>query len=427
MGRIITFLVFSVAFLFSCKKETAPPPVIEIFSPSHLSGWSVGDSIHVVANVQSSIDLEYIEINLLNTDLINVNPVLSILPNGSNFSINEYYSISNSNIESGQYYLMIEASNGDATERKYVNISLSSIPKRSLALIAYGYETGLQTHIYKVDSLLQSQQFKELNGDFAGGAVNSENQNIYSIGKYTGSFFSIDASSGAINNEIPAIINPPFPYFNCISYQNKDLLLGLYEGYINGYYGNGNLKFSYLVSLFRPEKLKYDGTYILGSFQYHTGGAKAFGVIYEISGMVKDIVFTSFDVVDFFRVSGELVLVFANNGTQSEVYTLNTNTLIFTQIGSFDSGNIYSATDCGNNTFVLSHNNGLVAYNYNSNTSSDFYLGAKNGILTFDEVDERLYLSSGKEIYSYTWPGAVESGPLVMPDSIRDIHILYNR
>lgn len=427
MNRFFKLLIILVLILSACVKKTAPPPVIEIFSPSHLSTWQVEDSIYVQAQIESSIALTYIEIHLLNTNQISVNPVLTIYPEGNSKSLNLNYAISNTSIESGQHYFMIEASNGEAEEKAYVNIMISSIPKQSLCLIAYGYESGSLTHIYKVDSLLTQTQFKELNGDFDGGAINSENQVIYSIGKYSGSFYSINAQSGAIINEIPAIINPPFPYFNTLSYQNNLLLIGLYEGYINGYFGNGNLKFSYIVDLFRPKKLKYDGKYILGSFEYQSGGAAAFGVIWEISGLVKDMVFTSFETVEFFRVEGDLVLIFANNGINSEVYTLNTQNMVVTKIKTLPAGDIYSAVQCSTDDFIISHVNGLLIYNYGNNTYADFYSGAKKGELCFDEVDERLYLSSGKEIYSYTWPGAIESGPLVMPDSIRDIHILYNR
>jgi len=427
MSRITAIIAILIFALCSCVKETAPPPQIQIFSPSHLSDWGVGDSIFVQAQVNSSIDLEYIEINLLNTSQISVNPVQTLYPGGSSYAINTYYPVTNSALESGQHYFMLEASNGDATERAYVNIMLSGIPKRSMALVAYGYDAGSLPHIYKVDSLLQESLFKELSGDFKNGAVNPKDQLVYSIGEYSGSFYSIDAQSGTIINEIQATINPPFPYFTGISYTNSLVLLGLYEGYIKGYYGNGALKFSYLMSLFRPQKLKYDGTYILGSFEYYSGGAPAFGVIYEISGAVKDILFTAFETVDFFRASGDLVLIFGNNGSQSNVYTLNTNSMIITQIHAFDAGKIYSVTQTGSETYVLSHDNGLIYYNFGSNNSSSFYSGAKKGILCYDEVDERLYLSSGNEIYSYTWPGAAESGPLLMPDSIRDIHILYNR
>ena len=427
MNRFFKLLLVLFPLITSCVKEKAPPPLIEIFSPAHLSGWDSGDSIYVQAQVTSSINLEYIIINLLNTSQISVNPVQTIYPSGNSHSINVNYALSNTGIESGQYYLMIEAANADATERAYVNVMISGVPKRSMALIAYGHETGSPTHIYKVDSLLQQTQFKELSGDFKEGAVNSENQTIYSIGEYTGSFYSINASSAAIINEIPAIVNPPFPYFCSISYTNSLLLTGLYEGYMKGYYGNGSQKFSYFLESYSPLKLKYDGNYILGSFEYHYGEIPAFGVIFEISGFIKNVVFITFKPVDFYRITSDLVLIFANNGTNSYLYTLNTQNMVITKIKTLPTGNLYSVTQCGISNFIMSHDNGLMIYDFGSNTYADFYPGAKTGQLCFDEVDERLYLSSGKEIYSYTWPGAVEGGPLTMPDSIRDIHILYNR
>lgn len=427
MTKILILLSFIILITSSCKEKEFPPPFIEVYSPSHLQSYTIGDSISINANISSQSMLEFIKISLVNTNLINVNPVMSISPTAENYSLTLQYPISNTSISSGQYYLIIEAANSSASEKAYISINISSIPKRSLSLIAFSYETGNPVHIYKIDSLLQSTQFSELSGDFGGGAVNPVSQYLYCMGKYTGPLRTIDANSGSIIDEIPAVIQTPFPYYNCISWENNLLMVGLYDGYINGYFNNSNLKFSYLIEHFRPQFIKYDGTYLLGSFNYQSNNAPSVGAIYEISGYIKDILFTAYSIIDLYRVSGDDVLLFTMNGAQAELYTLDTYNMIITFKKALPSGYIHSVANLGNSKYLISHDNGLIIYDYISNISSNFYLGAKSGKLCYDEVDERIYLSSEKEIYSYTWPGAQESGPLNLPDSIKDIHILYNR
>ena len=427
MAKTLKLLALIILFASSCKEDEVPPPFIEVYNPSHLQSYAVGDSISISASISSGSILEYIKISLVNTNLINVNPVMSIYPETENYSLTVKYPISNTAISSGQYYLIIEAVNSSSSEKAYTSINISSIPKRSLSLIAFSYENGNPIHIYKVDSLLQFTEFSELSGDFGGAAVNPVSQYIYCMGKYTGPLRTIDANNGSIIDEIPAVIQTPFPYYNCINWENNLLMVGLYDGYIKGYFNNTNLKFSYLINHFRPQFIKYDGTYLLGSFFYQTNNAPGVGIIYEISGYIKDILFTAYSIVDMYRVSGNNVLLFTMNGSQAELYTLDTYNMIITIKKTLASGEIYSVCDLGNNKYLMTHDNGLIIYDYISNTSSDFYPGTKPGKLCYDEIDEKVYLSFEKEIYSYTWPTAQESGPLNLPDSIKDIHILYNR
>lgn len=426
--RKVFLVLFLVPVLLSCKKDTGEPPVLQVFSPSDFLICGVGDTLSVSGNVQSASSVDYVKIVLTNYNYVTMCPAITIYPTTENYTFNSEYILSNQNLESGNYFLLIEAVNQYGYDRVYLHLSVSGIPKESRSLMAFCYEkSNGNTHIYKVDSLLLYSLFKQIPGDFYEGAISSADQLIFSMGRYNGNLEFIDASDGSIVQQIDVINNPPFPYFESLTYSNGRLIVAYYDGRIDGYSGNGSYKFSYSVENYRAKRVRYDGTYLLAVLEYYIGGSMYVGVIWENSGFLKDVIYTTYSVEDLYRVIGNDVAVFCNESNQPTVKTLNTYYMNITQRKILPAGIIYSVVQVNSDRYLISHSDGILVYDYNSNTSNEIGNATLFGKMVYDETDNIIYMASGRDINAYSYPAGNWIGTLVLPDSIRDIQILYNR
>lgn len=424
---VILFFII-IASVSSCREETYEPPFIQMYAPYENTVACTGDTLQVSGSVSSAVPVTYIKIALLSSNYIQACPSLTINPNTENYSISNEYVLSNTALETGVYYLYIEAGNGYGASTRYIKLTVSGIPKESRSLIVFCHETANNdVKIYKVDSLLNFSLFKQLPDDFQEGAVNSQDQLIYSMGCYEGNLYSMDAASGSIVDQIDAVIDPPFPYFESMSYNNNLLLVGYYDGRIQGYFGNGNLKFMYSVDDCRLHHARYDGTYLLSVLEYYTGGYFYTGAIFESSGLLKDMVYGDYNVVDLFRVSGNDVVMFCNKGTQPCVRTLNTYSMIITQIKNLPAGTISGVTQIDCDRYLISHADGLFVYSFDNNAYAEIGNATAFGDVVYDETDDIIYLSEGKNIQAYSYPAGVHIGTVALPDSVKDLEILYNR
>jgi len=424
----LLFLFSVCALIFSCQKEIHNPPFIKIYSPLENTQVDIGDTLNISGTISSNTPITYVKIALLTTGYSQVCPAITLYPNTQNYSFNAEYIISNTNIESGIYYLYIEASNDYEKSSKYIKLAVSGIPKKSLCVIAFCHEKAKNdVKIFKVDSLLNSSLFKQLPKDFKGGAVNSKEQIIFSMGHYKGNLYSIDAESGIITNQINAIINPPFPYFESISYTNNLLLVGYYDGKIQGFYENGNLKFVYSVDNCRLKHARFDGTYILAVLEHFTGAYYYTGLIYEMSGLLKGKIQTNYKIIDLFSVNQNDVVLFCNASSQPSVRTLNKNTMVITHLKNLPDGQIKSVAQINNQNFLISHSDGLYVYSFTNNTYSKIGSTSLSGEVLFDSIDNLIYMSDGKKLYSFSYPSGNQLGTTELPDSIKKIEILYNK
>lgn len=423
----ILFLL-TLIFVSSCREETYEPPFIQMFSPSENGMAQTGDTLQVKGSISSAIPITYIKIVLLTSTYIQSCPAITIYPNSTNYNLNTEYIISNNNLLSGTHYLFVEAGNDYASGSRFIKLTISGIPKESKALFAFCHETANDhVKIFKVDSLLNYTLFKQLPDDFQEGAVNSQDQLIYSMGLFEGNLYSLDATDGNILHQVNAIINPPFPYFESLYWGNNLLVVGYYDGRIEGYFGNGNLKFVYSVENFRLHKVSFDGLYLLSVLEYYTVTEYCAGAIYEFSGLLKDMIFVNYEIVNFYRASGNDVVLFCNDALQPSVKAFNTYTMVITHIKNLPAGTIQSVTQIDDDKFLICHSNGFLLYSFDNNSYAETGSGSTSGEIVYDETDNIIYLSEGKNISAYSYPTLQHIGTVVLSDSIKDLEILYNR
>jgi hypothetical protein len=142
------------------------------------------------------------------------------------------------------------------------------------------------------------------------------------------------------------------------------------------------------------------------------------------------MIYTKFiqtDVVELLHANGDNVLVFSNSNGQGEisVYDGSDNSIYMTH--SFPDGTFKEAATMDSDNYLVATSVGLYWYRLSNNSLTPFVAKQINGQVACDNTSQLVYTSSGKMLEVYTFPFAtlVESYPL--PDSLADLHLVFNK
>ena len=258
----ILLLLSFIIFLNSCEKITDEQvPLISISSPYNNQQINGNDTVFITGSISDNNVVKSVSISLRNSNDIPVLPTISYTPNEKDFSFNTPYFFDDLHMPSGQYYFSIQASDGNNTTSKYINISYGEIPKTRTGVFFYD-NSGNSTSIYQLNAN-SANLFKTVNSDFLGGAANSYGQQLISVGQYNAKIMAYDISTGSLvwNTAYP---NSSVPYYTNIFFHDKELYVGIRNGEIRAYNSNGSpTYFSNVQTNYYPENgLVHDNVFI---------------------------------------------------------------------------------------------------------------------------------------------------------------------
>src|SRR4029077_13198750 len=124
MVRKSTVAVLLLAIIFfSCKKsKDVGSPSVQINTPATLSTFNVFDTIKVNAHVSDANQLTVVSIYIINSQGVQVLPSSSVAITSHNMTFTSPYILSDIHMLSGQYNIVIYASNGTNTTYAYRQI-----------------------------------------------------------------------------------------------------------------------------------------------------------------------------------------------------------------------------------------------------------------------------------------------------------------
>ena len=128
-----TFLIL----LVGCKKEKDTHiPVITYYSPQHNQAFNVLDTVLVEALITDQKMITSVKVNLTNEEFITVSEARSFSPNTNSYELKTKLAIDDEALESGTYYVLIRADNGDNFKNKYQQILIQGTEQEFVQLLA---------------------------------------------------------------------------------------------------------------------------------------------------------------------------------------------------------------------------------------------------------------------------------------------------
>ena len=416
-------LVLFMCFV-SCDKDDSIPPIVVVNAPLSLSSFNVFDYITIQGKATDETNIEWVEIKLLNNNLISVAEQIVLYSTDLEFDFNANLLINDIHLNSGNYFLKIAVSDGRNITTSYVELLLSAIPL--VLKNTYVVSANINSfNLYEVSGS-NSTFIESFPGNYQSSISNSYNQYLFFGSDQAG--YGYDPEFNYIPWEIESVFSP-YNYFNRAIYSEEDHLnyMSHGNGSIKGYDDNGNVIYSCLMNVNEyPENILVHQQKIFAEV-YYTSFNRDLVVYFKGSGLESHRLALNKDVVKLIPKSTDELYLFTNNGNVSElfIYTSSVNGLWSPH--SLPNGVVYDAVSISDNELIIAHQTGLLRYTYSNNSLVTIVSSSMPfNKVKYDELNGVVVASSGNELRYYSNLGN-PLGIVNNPEPIEDFHFYYNK
>ncbi len=431
-SRLIFFLLAAIMLscgLFSCRiQENGSPPVILPERPLSGSAYNVTDTIYVKATVTDDSPLLYIKVVL--NDNQN-RPVLTpiILQSPKNPSVlNLAYPIDDPALETGEYELNIQASDGENTSNTFIRISITGIEKEFQGTILV---TRPASNLIRAWTYHDSTGFREVisyQGDYAGSALNSTHKLLYLSGSSQSDLIAVSLNNNQIAWQIPVVMQPSNRWFESVAYQSPYLLVSYNEGYVKGFDHKGVTVFT--TSDTDPEypllaTLSENG--LVACLQNRKTGTCALDLFYVPGGTIMTRVSPVPRAVALLPATSHEMLLFGNQDQSARIDVFNDQNRTLSNLKTLPNDSIFSVAAMDADNYLLSGLSGIYWYRYSTNSIVTFTDEMPRARIKCETVGMEVYAALGNAVRIYSFPEALLKKTISSPDPILDIHLLYNK
>jgi hypothetical protein len=423
------FVILSMTFFSSCKKNFESDSVIKISSPLSGEYFNAGDTIHVMADISNDNQLTSVTVRLLNTAYIAAGPDYTFPVSANSYSLNFQYIIDNIYLETGNYLVDVIASDGQHQTNAYVSIHINELPKERKAIYILSAIDSFSFHVSKLDSLNNPISIINVTGDYSGSAIYSINHELFTIGKYTGSFNAFDLNNNSQLWQKPAL-HLPISTFQNLVFSDDIIYASYYDGNIKGYDKNGSQKFAVQQQgFFIPDKIYKNDNYFFSEIYYPSIQQNKIGVFYLVTGAPRQEATVDLHLKNMYTLDQNRLLLFGNdllNGQgKIEVYNISGNGT--TSIHTIPTGSLNNVVQVDNTHYFISHSEGIYLYDYSLNSLTPFVSGLPVYSLEYDDIDQELFSCSGNQVQVYNSVTAGFQYTITNVDSVMDVKVLYNK
>jgi hypothetical protein len=417
--------------LFSCKKDqdvTAPKVIFS--SPLENQSFNVYDYVNVKATVTDETRLESLSVTLLDAGHIPVHTTVPVTVSSPSMDLSMQYLLDNIHLESGIYFIMVTASDGEHDAHAYRQIYISAIPKQLKAVYVLSSTSSAQTNLSYIDSTFSNIiPFHTFSGDYLGSGISSYHQEAFVCGHYTGAFSGLDLQF-SLNRFSFAAIPSSAPYYTGFRNDEQRSYIARYDGAIRGYDRDGAGTFTAsAISGYYARQLFINGDRLLAEEKDQTSSAKKLVVYFNTGGQEKSCILPQ-DVVEFCEKDNTDIFVFGNTAGQGviQLYDRTNNNLWSPYPFPLAVGSILSALKLDADTYLIAHSNGTIyKYQYSINSLTTYLTGFTALKLKMDDVNGVLYVMEANKISTFAYPSLSTVNSITSAESILDIHLLYNR
>ena len=423
-------LLLLLLAVFSCREDEVFTNIdIAINAPYESQSFVFGDTLKVEAHLNSSKTILNISLQVYNEDFVPAGTVLNIPCTSNTITIKEFYPLDTDYKYDGTYYLKLTAFNETGSSKFWRKIKINDI-SRILKGLTVHCKSNQASDFYYVDALNQYSVTplfsKPTDVDFS--AVCNRPSLVFVSGSYFEPLEAIDPETGEVQFTIPAIHNPPEPWFTGVQFVSDKLFVMYYNGQIKLYYPNGSQfqTISPIGSLF-PVYAEKTGNYYLVIRQNKIGLQYSLAVHYSSTTALKHSLNLSFTPLSVLPGPDNNFYVIGNQNGQGKIMVYNIEANSMWEPHSFPYGKIISVAGAEQGEMYIASENGIYWYRYNDN-SLTLFSGMKVYRIKYESINKSLYFSTASQLYftfSQTPQGIIPIASF--QDSIQYFHLNYTR
>jgi len=428
MYRKILILLFPCLVFISCKKESDTySPQITITKPYENQQFIVGEEISVYVEICDDRMLEYIDVSITDENFVTAFHGGTYYPENNCYTLNNYIEIDDMQLLTGNYYILIKASDGVNETKKFLKIHIAAAPKKiNYFLVVTKNENNLS--VYKIDSANIVTLAKTIISDYCGSAVSSDAQQFYVAGNYMGNISVFSLSDWQQQWSIPVIVNPPFPYFEKIDVHASQLYVSYRDGKFEIYNQTGSIITSRVIENGEyPLKFLPFNNYLI-TYEISPDGLQKHLIAYHVPSMtIYKKILINFEIQDIYPFDNDNCLLFCNNEAQGiiKLFTLSSGDVTNKTI---HSGIIRNVTRISSSDYLFVSDNAIWYYNYEAKGILLWKNAQNCQYIVYDETESNYYYS--QDYFNVYKRGLLSSAsPVVFtfPDTVLTILPVYNK
>lgn len=406
-----------LAFI-SCRdvKENLPP-VIGIESPYDDELFKPGDTIQVAASISDDGIINKVQVQLVRDDYIPCAKLLEFQPEKSDYQIQTLYIIPEDVVWADWYYILVRAYDEDGYKNKYRRIRISPKTESYRGLLLITQDGPMSKSIYHLDTTQIINKISTHISD-SGSAAFWPGMGLVSMaGRIYGDLVSIRPADSTTLWTIPAIPDPPHPYFHDIAYFSGKLFVCFEEGYVAAWtpVGTKTLQTPSISSHF-PTTLCFEEDYLTVFWKDRSNTGGFVGRHYLSSGHQQEAIAVPFRVLKMINGgSGDIWLFYQESG-QAKAKKISAGSL--QNWISLPAGEFRDAIWINQGQFLLSLSSGCFLID-ESGQAFQVLDSYQSGLLSFDSSLNRLYSAKDSKVFirdmagggvqSITFPNPVQA------------------
>ncbi|MCB0804575.1 MAG: hypothetical protein KDC05_02190 [Bacteroidales bacterium] len=415
---------FILLIFTRCEKEPeGTAPVISMISPKTGTSFSNTDSLFIDVSVTDDESIKSVKIGLNNVDQIPAATSLFFFPETRSWQYNSFFQTGENNLEPGIYYIVVRAEDETKYSTEYRQVIFSGISDKEKRLIVITEKDQYSMDVQIEDDFGLMPVVFSVAGDFSASALDPDGNKLFIAGNQQFNLKAYNLDNYNKTWQFEDYSWEPYHNENCLYYEN-DLYLTYRSYYIQSVSSNGNIGFTtFIENNESPEEIISFDDYLLVDMQKKNAGTPSVAVYYRNTGIEKQRILTTFDVINFHPYGNDNVLIICNNQLGSIYhYRLETNYLY--QKTSLTE-KITASEKIDGNSLLLGTMQGLLQYNIIQNSLTDILADISIRDILFDKESGKLYLWSDNKVLLYSWPEMENQKTYLFSDSILSLHLQF--
>lgn len=419
---IVSLLI--IIIITSCKQQDDLAPVISILQPTSGS-FLVFDTIRVQADVTDNESIQSIRIRLIDMDNQQVVPSYSYTVNVSSYQLKADFVIDNLYLESGSYYLVVEASDGINTSKKYVSVLIGALP-RYLEDQLIVERDNQQTHIYSIkNGKVLFKTFPFAYQDFIYNPYSKQ----YLFLSEGGVLTAYDKDDIEILWQVTDLKDPLRAYYGSLFYKDNVVYVNNYSGGIKAYDGNGNLlkQANTIDSYGQISQYFFGYDKIMVFKEPYVFGNDKIEQLNEVSGASVWTYDIQFSPKQLLFVDEDLCLVFGNEYNIAKACSLSTLYNVIHPFGDFGSRKLGDAYKYSKYYYILSLDQEILEYDLSNGNERVLETTQTNVQFYYEDLYEKLYFIDENKISNLHFPATGSQVFYQNNNTIDDLIFVYNK
>ncbi len=425
--------LFVLLAVIGCKKDKDnTPPSITVNTPVTNASFDVYDIVEVTATITDDQNLDYVAIELVDQNLIPVVAPKTFRPSGTTYNLVNGLTLDDIHTATGSYFLQVTANDGTNETKKFIEVVVVGVPLEVKEVLVVSAPTSNSVAWYRLDGNNNLEALMTVTSDYGGTAVSSYDQQLYTMGSFTGDLNVHKLSSGFTSFlwSIPTTGTVDFPHFNRIHQNEGEVMtyVSATSGEIKGYDRHGGVDvLANALSGYHPEETWGHNGLVVSDQKAIANSNRLLVTQYKISGAIEQTAVLNFDVVGYGTKSNDELFVLGNNNGQGELHIYNFTGNSFWSPHSIPAGAIRAVVQVDSNTLLIAHETGVYRYTYSNNSLITLINGVDATNMELNVINNELLLTIGTELAFHEYSTGAHIVSVYHSDLIRDVHVLYNK